>query len=485
MVEVARTEEEVLKMLAAMQPPTTPDEVFTAAHPGVMACRRWHKRTAAALLSGLQTDAQFHANGIRFDWLLRLVLSKANGMQKPTRYELSRVLNVGLDKAGALRLEDPNEDLFCELIVSERGAFRIFAGQWESAGAYTQTLLDAFESLPDAEMKSAALASVYALLRLSDVVANRAGVDRDTLPGGTPMATIELPLPAELRRLADCVGFTDIELAKLGIRGEMLAPYVLSSDQFPQISSRPIGDTPLEYRPLLRTPAATVLVSPQNVSTAIRSTLIQAALRGGMGDAFQQAILERQEKWTYGGQFWPASPISLSPPDRFLMRAVVGQNEPGRYLQVIQIPDPFGDFPRSAFASVHPLSSDATKSLARQIEWFWDFTSKQGDVRATATVVVVGGWGGVQELTPPINDDKASANWQFLAATFADLLVMGVVPDMKFDDVLRVLRQRDRLVADGFEFGNMNGTLNLLGFWKSTGGNLIPEHLRDVARSRS
>src|ERR1039458_4573057 len=118
MAEVAPTEEDVLQMLAAMQPPTTPDEVFTAEHPDVMACRGWDKRTAAALLGGLQTDAQFHAHRIRFDWLLRLVLYKANGIQKPTRYELSRVLNVGFDKAGVLRLEDPNEDLFCELRTS-------------------------------------------------------------------------------------------------------------------------------------------------------------------------------------------------------------------------------------------------------------------------------------------------------------------------------------------------------------------------------
>ena len=99
----------------------------------MLACRNWHKNTAAALLGGLQTDPQFHANGIRLDWLLKLVLSKANGRHKPTRYDLSRVLNAGLEKAGVLRLEDPNEDLFCELIVSERGNFRIFSGQWESA----------------------------------------------------------------------------------------------------------------------------------------------------------------------------------------------------------------------------------------------------------------------------------------------------------------------------------------------------------------
>jgi hypothetical protein len=45
------TEEDVLQMLAAMQPPTIPDAVFRAEHPDVMACRHWHRQTAAALLS--------------------------------------------------------------------------------------------------------------------------------------------------------------------------------------------------------------------------------------------------------------------------------------------------------------------------------------------------------------------------------------------------------------------------------------------------
>jgi hypothetical protein len=158
--------EEVLRMLAAMQPPDTPDFVFTTEHPEILACRRWHKVSAAAVLGGLQTDPQFGANGIRFDWLLRLVLAKAEGRQKPTRADLSRVLNRAFASARILRLEDPIEDLFCERICSERGVFRILSGQWESAGPYTQTLLDAFGVLPQSEQKKAALTSVYALLRL-------------------------------------------------------------------------------------------------------------------------------------------------------------------------------------------------------------------------------------------------------------------------------------------------------------------------------
>jgi hypothetical protein len=480
MVEVRSSEEDLRKMLAAMQPPATPAEIFRDEYPDVISCRRWHKPTAAAQLGGLQTDARFHANGTRFDWLLRLVLSYSSGIHRPTRHELSTVMNVGLARAGVLSSEDPNEDLFCELIATKRGGFRILAGQWESAGAYTQTLLDAFESLPDDPMKSVALTKVYALLRLSDEVADRAAVDGDTSPGGTPMGEIELPSPSELRQLANRVSFTTAELTKLDITTDILASFVLTPDLFPHVCGRPVGDTPLEFRPLLQTPKAIVLVSPQNVSTAVRLTLIQTALRGGMGDAFQEAILREQEELIYRGRFWPASPIPFFPPDRHFMRAFAAEYEPGRYLQVIQVPARLDDFSRGTFATIRPLSPDAAKSLADHIELFWDFIGRQEDVRASATVVVMSGWGGGQTLAPPIDHERAPDSWQFLAATFAEIFVMGVVRDMVMTDVLRVMRQCDRLSDDGFEFVNMSGTLNLLGFWRDTGGNLIPEHLLDV-----
>ena len=83
-----------------------------------------------------------------------------------------------------LRLEDPIEDLFCDRISTVRGDFRIFFGVWECAGAYTQTLLDAFESLPAGGLKDQALEAVYALLQLSEAVAERAGVDRSTTSSG-------------------------------------------------------------------------------------------------------------------------------------------------------------------------------------------------------------------------------------------------------------------------------------------------------------
>ena len=474
------SQDDILRILSRMAPPRVPEQVFNKSNSELAACEGWHKYTAAAMIGGLQTEPGFHANGVRLDWLLRLVLAKSKGRSKPTRHDLTRALNAGMAKSGVIRLEDPSEDLFCEQITSESGNFRLFSGQWEAAGAYTQTLIDAFQSLPYARQKQAALTSAYALLSLSEAVADRAGVDRFTEFGVNPREDLELPTSEELSRLGERVRFSDADLKDLGILKAALAPYILDPQQFPAVSDRDIGNTPLEFHPLIETPAGYILASPPNVSLAVRAVLLSTAKEGGMATTFQHAIMEQQEAYSHAGHFWPTNNLQLSPPNRFDIRAAVGEYEPGHFVQIIQVPGPFENFPREAFASVHTLSSEAIDFLRGQIEGFWSYTQGLTDCRQTTTAILVSGWGAAYRLTPPINETKAPKSWQFFALNFADAGVMGVVPDSNFSDLSRLLWQETRLLQDGFEFQNMNGVLNLLGFWKTTGGNLIPEHMLDI-----
>src|SRR5450755_3502863 len=141
------------KVLAAMAPPRIPDLAFDRENTDLFKITAWKKTFAVSILAGLLTEPQYYANGIRLDWLQRLVFSKAEGQRKPPSEEISRALNAGLKRARVLSLEDPSEDLFCDLITTQQGNFRIFTGQWEKAGPYTQTLLDAFLALPDGSPK--------------------------------------------------------------------------------------------------------------------------------------------------------------------------------------------------------------------------------------------------------------------------------------------------------------------------------------------
>ena len=440
----------------------------------------WKKSTVSSQLAGLLTEPRFHANTVRLDWLQRLVLSKSNGRRKPQPRDLGMALNEGLGRAGVLRLEDPIEDLFCDHISTTRGDFRIFTGLWEGAGPYTQTLLDAFETLPAGRTKDRVLTSVYALLRLNDALAERAGVDRSTVSSGTPKGDFPVPSAEDLKRLARRVRFSDGDLARLNIDKNALTPFLLQTANTPAISDRPAGDTPLEFYPLQTIPSGIVVLNPPNLSIALRSILVNVAIEGGMSEALQYALLVKQEEYADGTGFFPVRSIRLSPPNRFMLRASVCSYAPGRFLHVVQIPATFDDFPRRGFASVRELGRDASQFIAKDVERFWQFLAQQPDCRLGVTVLLLGGWGTPHIVQPPIRDTNAPAQWVYLPLRFTEASVLGACKHGKLRHVVRMMQQLEKLERDGFTFQFVNGTVNLFGFWRTTHGNLIPEHLTDV-----
>src|SRR5208282_743489 len=121
---------DIESLLDRLRLPSVPDAAFDDDNADLRQIRGWKKSFAVAALAGLSTEPVYYANGIRIDWLQRLVFSKSEGERKPQSAELSRVLNAGLERAGVLRLEDPSEDLFCDLIATSKANYRIFSGQW-------------------------------------------------------------------------------------------------------------------------------------------------------------------------------------------------------------------------------------------------------------------------------------------------------------------------------------------------------------------
>ena len=465
---------------ARLAPPSIPVEAWDRNNVNIYVIRTWKRNFAVSVLAGLLTESALHANGIRLDWLQRLVFAKASGERKPKPAELSRALNLGLKEARVLRLEDPAEDLFCERIVSRYGNFRIFTGHWETPGPYTQTLLEAFEALPPAPQKDTALKCVYAILRLSDELARRANVDRLTPSGGEPAAVIDVPDADALKRLAARVRFTENDLVGLGIERQALSPFVLETHHFSNIATTEPGDSPLEVYPLLQDAGGVIVASPSGISLAVRAVLVTVAKRGGLENLLLLHLLTKQEHYAESTGFWPALRTHLGSPDQHFLRSSVLQSSAGRYLQVIQVPVTFDQFPEKAFASVRSMASDVNHAIAKKVAVFWEHVREQAHVRDSTTVLLLSGWGTPHAIAPPIEHDKAPPGWLYMAVSFANVATLGACESGKFYSVRRIVDQVEQLEGDGFSFQNPNGLLNLFGFWRTTKGNLIPEHMREI-----
>lgn len=476
MAGTAHTEEQ----LARVAHPSIPIQSWDRGNVNIYSLRTWKQGFTVSTLAGLLTEARFHANGIRLDWLQRLAFAKAGGQRRPKHAELSRALNRGLEEARVLRLEDPVEDLFCQRIVSTRGDFRIFTDQWATPGPFTQTLLEAFEELPAAPQKEAALASVYAILRVSNELAQRANVDPFTPSAGVAGGIIDVPDHDELRQLAARVRFTTKDLLTIGVPRQALSPFVLEPFQLRYIATSEPGDSPLELHPLLGDATGVTVASPSGISLAVRAVLISTAKRGGLAQPLLAHLLRKQERYAGETGFWPTHTMSLSAPDQNFLRSTTLGSPSGKHLQVIQVPVPFDDFPARGFAGVRRFTTDTDRAIASKISGFWNDIKQQTQIRESTTVLLLSGWGTPHSTQPSIEYEKAPSGWRFIAVSFADVATLGACKDGGYYSIRRMVEQVKRLEDDGFSFTYANGLLNLFGCWRSTDGNLIPEHMHEI-----
>ena len=471
---------DIEELLSSLRPPSLPDEAAATSPQLLAEISEWGRAYAVNVIAGMLTEPSFHANDIRLEWLLRLVIAKSSGKRKPKPQQISTVLNRYLVEAKVERREDPIEDVFCDLVNTREGSYRIILGRWEGAAAYTQTVYDAFASLPDGQLKESALQSVHALLRLSDALADRASLSRDLDSGGEPMGEIAVPSKERLEQLSRRVRFRSDAIRNLGIDPDLLKGFILPENYSPYVSGREAGDTPLDFHPLLKDGEWITVAAPSNISVAVRAVLIGTAVNGGLEKTLLLRLLEQQEHYSDATGFWPVSPIQLSLPNKFGMRASVCSFDHGRFLHIVQLPVLFDGFPEGGFANVRRMSDEANRFLAKDIERFWQFAQQQEDCRWSATVLLLSGWGCPHVVAPPIDEAKVPPHWHYLALSFADAAILGACDDGKFADIFRLLQQEELLAKHGFSMRNPNGLLNLFGFWKGTKGNLIPEHMWEM-----
>lgn len=463
--------------LAKSAPSELPRDVLAAAPKLAASLRGLDPIATVAILAGLQTDPRFQANTVRLDWATRLVLALSRGAKKPSRADLDRLLNVSLPQARIAVLEDPIEDFFVEPIPTQQGDFLIFTGTWEQAGFYTETLIDAFSSLPEGEPKDDALQWCSAALRISSALVARSGVGRRHVGAGDAAGALVLPSERELKALGKRSIFSWEELEALGVSPPEIYPFTLSQDHASALLDQTPGNSALEFHPLVTLPHGVLIASPANLSTAARALLISTAVDGGQAEGLRRRLFQAQARAVADSGFERLDRLPMGRSGDFLISQAVREVSRGRFVHLVQVLGDFANWPAAAFGSMIEEGELGAK-IVQSIRWAKGSLEERGDFREAVTFCFLGGWGRGGMLSLPMTEDLAG--WEVVFLSPGDEAAIARCDEGSIRDLWRLQKLRTEVERQGFELWGVNGDLNLFHWWRITDHALVPPNWIDM-----
>lgn len=427
----------------------------------------------AAAFGGLLTVPELQSNCIRLEGLTHIAIAYCSGKKRPTATEVSRwFAKFGRGWLG--QMEDPAEDVFVSNIATPRGNFRVLEGVWESGAFSTQRMVNVAEGMPKTGGYETLRDSVYALLTLSDIVCERAGLLRYQLGVDVPADALSARQANSISALQRRVRFSRAEVEGRGISWDALAAFVFDPNDRRKLIGEAVGNSTLERYPLVADSGWLYLVLPTAVTAAIRRYLVESMIAGGMRAALANGIGAE-----YGAFFSKLSLLGGSRGGQIqfqrrpngLVCATMRAVDVGRYLNLVLFVDMLVDIESTGIAGLQPNLRSLASDIEIAIDQCCAEARKDPEFRDGITLVVGCGIGravaGFLQETPRLN-------WRVEHVAAADLATLSWLDEFKPLSLWRLLDARDSVEADGIELANVNGLLNLVAWARKLDGHIVP-----------
>jgi hypothetical protein len=384
---------------------------------------------------------------------------------------LDRLLNEDLPKLRIHAQEDPLEQPFISRVVTREGEFHFVSGMYDQAADFTDVVVSAFQTLDGLEA-ARAFEAVIGLLRLSDALVERSGEMVWSLGPDTPAAPVRLPGAADLAGLAARTVFTDEDLSDLGLDSADLEPFRLTEDDRRIVAESPIGDSPLERRPLWRDGSDWIVIAPGAISTAIRAFLIDAAVANGLAQRLQAAMLLIQhDRLNESGFVKDEAESIVNRGGQPALDRLIELSD-GRFCHIIETVDDFEGWPNREFGGNRPCTPAFEAAFVRSVATARSAARGAADFREGFTIWLAGGWGSGRSMQAATIEGHA--DWPVVMINPADAGVLALGEAGKLRDHLRLERLRRRVEADGFTLHHPGAWLNLHAYWLENGHDLLP-----------
>lgn len=435
---------------------------------------KYDPTTAIPLLASLLTLPELQSHCIRLEILVALAVLYCRGRKKANISEsVSWFHQIG--KSKCVIGEDPAEDVFVSLVKGRSGDYRLIEGIWESAGFYTQRVLDVVATMPETGQFGHIKKSVHALLVISDIICEKAGLHRYQLGSDKLYSDLSPKMLPSLDSLVSRVRITFAELNDRGITLQDIEPFIFQSKMRTDLPAQQIGISYLDRFPLIVHSTTHLTVAlPSATSVALRNYVISSIIEDKFVETFDNMLALNYS------QLFFTTPLLGGPTqvqvhwkkeDAFRWSDFYLKIDEGYFITFhffllsVQKHLPGG------FKEYYQDEGALTKVLQASINEAIKHVEGQEGFRNGLVVLVGCGW-GKGYVTKEIV--LAHPHWRFETMSAADLIRLSWLDDMKPGFFWRIQDGLEAVSKAGVKIININGILNLIGWIRSNKGHLVP-----------
>lgn len=432
-------------------------------------------KVAIPLLASLLTLPEYQSQCIRLEILVALAVIYCKGRKKAKIREAVRWFSQ-IGKSHCVAGEDPAEDVFVSLVYDGNGDYRILEGVWEAAGFYTQRVFEVVSTMPDDGRFKQIKRSFRALLIISDMVCEKAGLRRYQLGSDEHHSTLYLRRIPRKNALISRVTLTFGELESRGIKPADIEPFIFQPYMKDHIYGQQIGCSYLDRYPLIIHSEESLTVAlPSALSVAVRDFAIATIIKGGLVEAFNEMLAKNYVKLFFntpllGGPL--RAPVLWKEFGSHRLSNFVIEVDQGYFISYHLFMASVETHVEGGFKTLYQDEGVITDALQESINSTLEQFSGRKNFKKGLIIIVGCGW-GKGYATEEIKVDHPM--WRVQSMSAADLIRLSWLDGMSPSYFWRIQDGLEAITKNGVNIINPNGILNLIGWVRSNDGHFVPQ----------
>uniref|UniRef100_UPI0040576F4A anti-phage protein Upx n=1 Tax=Candidatus Electronema sp. TaxID=2698783 RepID=UPI0040576F4A len=452
----------------------TLEEVAKANKSLVRDLARYDPAVAVPLLASLLTVPEYQSNCIRLEILVALAVVHCRGRKKANIAEAIRWFSL-IGQSKCVSGEDPAEDVFVSLVYDSNGDYRLIEGIWESAGFYTQRVLDVMATMPDTGRYWEIKRSIRALLIISDMVCEKSGLQRYQLGSEELHSVLSSRMLPRRNALISRVKISFAELEEHGISFDDIKPFILHPQIRKELPAQEVKLSLLNRCPLIAHDAKHLTVAlPTALSVAVRDYVIEHIIRLGFSSSFDEVLAQKYSELFFDTPLlgrMNQAPVYWMQLDGCKLSNFVVRIDEGYFISFHLVLPSVQTHLNGGFKGYYQDEGSIGELLQSQLNDVVEKFRNQEGFKSGLIVLVGCGWGRGYGIP------GASLNhphWRFQSMSAADLVRLSWLADMKPGYFWRIQDGLETIEKAGVKIFNLNGILNLIGWIRKNDGHFVP-----------